>query len=189
MRAGDARGNYKAEIASDSGKILNATTLGLTIPGVGTGRVGLPISQHQLGFVPAVPGIQVRNGGEKTSGFPRRSFTMTNMYSFSQKRLKGLSIGFSGRADFGLLRYYYNDAAKGNLRTPYYWRDGYLLSAIIGYERPITRKIKWRTQINVNNALDWREVERAPNVATGIVDNALLRNDPMTWVWTNTLRF
>jgi outer membrane receptor for ferric coprogen and ferric-rhodotorulic acid len=189
MRAGDARGNYKAEIASDSGKILNATSLGLTIPGVGTGRVGLPISQHQLGFVPAVPGIQVRNGGEKTSGFPRRSFTMTNMYSFSQKRLKGLSIGFSGRADFDLLRYYYNDAAKGNLRTPYYWRDGYLLSAIIGYERPITRKIKWRTQINVNNALDWREVERAPNVATGIVDNALLRNDPMTWVWTNTLRF
>lgn len=189
MRAGDANGNYKAEIATDSGRILNATSLGLTIPGVGTGRVGLPISQHQLGFVPAVPGIQVRNGGEKTSGFPRKSFTMTNMYSFSQKRLKGLSVGFSGRADFDLLRYYYNDAAKGNVRTPYYWQDGYLLSAIVGYERPITRRIKWRTQVNVNNVLDWRETERAPNVATGIIDNALLRNDPLTWVWTNTLRF
>lgn len=61
--------------------------------------------------------------------------------------------------------------------------------AIVGYERPITRRIKWRTQINVNNVLDWLEIERAPNIATGVVDNALLRNDPLTWVWTNTLRF
>jgi len=189
MRAGDANGNYKAELAADSGRIQNATSLGLTIPGVGTGRFGLPISQHQLGFVPVVPGIQVRNGGEKTSGFPRKSFTMTSMYSFSQKRLKGLSVGFSGRADFDLLRYYYNDAAKGNVRTPYSWQDGYMISAIVGYERPITRRIKWRTQINVNNVLDWQEIERAPNIATGVVDIALLRNDPLTWVWTNTLRF
>lgn len=189
MRSGDASGNYKAEIATDSGKILNATSLGLTIPGVGTGRVGLPISQHQLGFVPAVPGIQVRAGGEKTSGYPRQSITMTNMYSFSQKLLKGLSVGFSGRADFDLLRYYYNDAARGNVRTPYYWEDGYLISAIVGYERPITRRIKWRTQVNVNNVLNWRETARTPNVATGVIDNALLRNDPLTWVWTNTLRF
>jgi outer membrane receptor for ferric coprogen and ferric-rhodotorulic acid len=189
MRAGDANGNYKAEIASDSGRILNATSLGLTIPGVGTGRVGLPISQHQLGFVPAVPGIQVRKGGEKTSGFPRQSITFTSMYTFSQKALKGLSVGISGRGDFDLLRYYYNDAAKGNLRLPYYWDDGYLVSAIVGYERPLSRRIKWRTQINVNNVLDWRETALAPNVATGIIDNALLRNDPLTWVWTNTLRF
>lgn len=111
------------------------------------------------------------------------------MYTFSQKALKGLSVGISGRGDFDLLRYYYNDASKGNLRLPYYWEDGYLLSAIVGYERPLSRRIKWRTQINVNNVLNWRETALAPNVATGIIDNALLRNDPLTWVWTNTLRF
>lgn len=189
LKSGDAGGNYRAQLAADSGVILNATALGLTVPGVGTGRNGLPISNHQLGFVPVVPGIQVRNGGEATSGFPRRSFTTTNMYSFSHPRLRGLSVGLNGRADFDLLRYYYNNAAKGNTRTAYYWHDGYMLNAIAGYDFQLHRRVKWRTQINVNNVLNWREVEAAPNIATGVVDNAVRRNDPLTWVWTNTLSF
>jgi hypothetical protein len=44
-------------------------------------------------------------------------------------------------------------------------------------------------QINVNNVFDRRSVELAPNVATGVIDNAILRNDPRTWVWTNTISF
>lgn len=44
--------------------------------------------------------------------------------------------------------------------------------------------MKWRTQINVNNILNWREVEAAPNIATGVVDNAVRRNDPLSCVWT-----
>ena len=189
MRSGDANGNYRAQIAADSGLIQNAGTLGLAVSGVGTGRSGLPISQHQLGFVPVVPGIQVRNGGEATSGFPRHSFTATSMYTFSQPRLKGLSLGLNGRADLKLLRYYYNNAAKGNTRTAYYWQDQIALNAIAGYELPIGRRLKWRMQINVNNVFDRRSVELAPNVATGVIDNAILRNDPRTWVWTNTLSF
>ena len=189
LKSGDANGNYRAQIAADSGLIQNATALGLTIPGVGTGRVGLPISQHQLGFVPVVPGIQVRNGGESTAGFPRFSYTATSMYTFSQSKLKGLSLGLNGRADLKLLRYYYNDTAKGNVRMPYYWKDQVVLNAIIGYDVPLLRRWKWRTQLNLNNVFDQRSVELAPNVATGVIDNALLRNDPRTWVWTNTLSF
>ncbi|MSU73086.1 MAG: hypothetical protein EXS43_12225 [Opitutus sp.] len=189
LRSGDASGNYRAQIAADSGLIQNAAALGLSVSGVGTGRTGLPISQHQLGFVPVVPGIQVRNGGEVTSGFPRRSFTATTMHTFSQPWLKGFSLGLNGRADLKLLRYYYNNAAKGNLRTPYYWEDQIAINAIAGYEFPLGRRMKWRMQLNLNNVFDRRSVELAPNVATGVVDNAILRNDPRTWVWTNTLSF
>ena len=189
LKSGDARGNYRAQIAADSGLIQNATSLGLTISGVGTGRVGLPISQHQLGFVPVVPGIQVRKGGESTAGFPRFSYTATSMYTFSQSKLKGLSLGLNGRADMKLLRYYYNDTAKGNLRTPYYWKNQVVLNAIIGYDVPLLRRMKWRTQVNLNNVFDKRSIELAPNVATGTIDFALLRNDPRTWVWTNTISF
>ena len=189
LKSGDANGNYRAQIAADSGVIQNATALGLTVSGVGTGRVGLPISQHQLGFVPVVPGIQVRKGGEPTSGFPRFSYTATSMYTFSESKLKGLSLGLNGRADLKLQRYYYNDAAKGNLRTPYYWKDQVVLNAIIGYDVPLLRRWKWRTQINLNNVFDKRSIELAPNIATGTIDFALLRNDPRTWVWTNTISF
>jgi len=189
LKSGDSKGNYRAQLAADSGVILNAAALGLTVPGVGTGRIGLPISQHQLGFVPVVPGIEVRKGGDITSGFPRQSFTATSMYTFSQSKLKGLSLGLNGRADLKLLRYYYNDTAKGNVRMPYYWKDQVVLNAIIGYDVPLLRRWKWRTQVNLNNIFDQRSVELAPNVATGVIDNALLRNDPRTWVWTNTISF
>ena len=72
---------------------------------------------------------------------------------------------------------------------PYYWKDQVVLNAIIGYDVPLLRRWKWRTQLNLNNVFDQRSVELAPNVATGVIDNALLRNDPRTWVWTNTLSF
>lgn len=42
---------------------------------------------------------------------------------------------------------------------------------------------------NARILLDWRETERAPDLATGVVDNTLLRSDPLTGVGTNTLRF
>jgi outer membrane receptor protein involved in Fe transport len=111
------------------------------------------------------------------------------MYTFSQSKLKGLSLGLNGRADMNLLRYYYNDTAKGNLRTPYYWKNQVVLNAIIGYDVPLLRRMKWRTQVNLNNVFDKRSIELAPNIATGTIDFALLRNDPRTWVWTNTISF
>ena len=53
----DARGPYAAQLDPDSGQILNAESLRLRTAGVGTLRTGLPISNHQLGFVPPVPEI------------------------------------------------------------------------------------------------------------------------------------
>jgi len=189
LRNGDAAGNYRAQLARDSGGILNAAALGLTIPGVGTGRLGLPIAQHQLGFTPPTPTFLARRGGERTTGFPRHSFSVTNMYDFREGRLRGLSLGFNSRADFDAVRYYYNDAAGGNVRRAFKGVDPVLVNLIARYQFKLTRRLAWRTQINVNNIFDRQELEVSPNAATGIPDNAGFRNDPLTWVWTNTLSF
>jgi outer membrane receptor protein involved in Fe transport len=189
LRSGDAAGNYRAQLAADSGRIQNAAQLGLLISGVGTGRVGLPIAQHQLGFTPPVPGIDVRFGGERTSGFPRQSVTLTSMYTFTEGWKKGLGLGLNGRLDFDTIRYYYNDQAAGNRRTVLYGSDRALVNLIVNYKRPLMQKLLWTVQINVNNLTDQRQIETYPNVATGIIDNAAFRSDPRTIVFTSTISF
>ena len=189
LRNGDAGGNYRAQLARDSGGILNSAALGLTIPGVGTGRLGLPISQHQLGFVPPTPTFLARRGGERTVGFPRHSFSLTSMYDFKEGWLKGFSVGVNGRADFDNIRYYYNDVAAGNVRRTLKAADAALLNLIVRYQFKFGRRLQFTTQVNLNNVFDTQKLEIYPNVATGLADNAGFRNDPIGWVWTNTVRF
>ena len=189
LRNGDASGNYRAQLGRDNGGILNAAALGLTIPGVGTGRLGLPIAQHQLGFVPPTPEFLARYGGERTTGYPRHSFSVTSMYDFREGRLRGLSLGVNSRADFDAIRYYYNDAAAGNVRRSFTGVDPVLVNLILRYQFKFGRRLGFTTQVNVNNVFDRQEVEISPNAATGIPDNAGFRTDPLTWVWTNTIRF
>lgn len=189
LRNGDPAGNYRATLARDSGGILNAAALGLTIPGVGTGRLGLPITQHQLGFVPPTQEFLARRGGERTTGFPRHSFSLTSMYDFKEGWLKGVSAGVNGRADFDNIRYYYNDAAAGNVRRALKAADAASLNLIVRYQFKFGRRLAFSTQINLNNIFDTQKLEIYPNAATGLADNAGFRNDPRGWVWTNTVRF
>jgi len=189
LRNGDAAGNYRAQLGRDNGGILNAAALGLTIPGVGTGRLGLPIAQHQLGFTPPTPVFLARRGGERTTGYPRHSFSLTSMYDFREGRLRGASLGINGRADFDAIRYYYNDAAAGNLRRALKGNDMAILNLIARYQFKLGRRFAWSTQVNVNNVFNVQKLEIYPNAATGVPDNAGFRNDPLTWVWTNTLKF
>ncbi|MFM8335509.1 MAG: TonB-dependent siderophore receptor [Opitutaceae bacterium] len=189
LRNGDAAGNYRAQLARDSGGILNAAALGLSISGVGTGRLGLPISAHQLGFVPPTPTFLARRGGERTIGFPRHSFSGTSMYDFREGRLRGLSLGLNGRVDYDTIRYYYNDVAAGNVRRTLRGRDTAILNLIFRYQLRLTRRLQFTTQVNLNNVFDAQRLEVYPNAATGLPDNAGFRNDPRTWVWTNTVRY
>ena len=189
LRNGDAAGNYRAQLGRDNGGILNAAALGLTIPGVGTGRLGLPISAHQLGFVPPTPTFLARRGGERTIGFPRHSLSATSLYDFREGKLRGFSVGFNGRADFDTIRYYYNDVAAGNIRRRLQGTDVAILNLIFRYQVRLTRRLQWTTQVNLNNAFDRQPLEIYPNAATGLPDNAGFRNDPRGWVLTNTLRF
>lgn len=189
LKSGDSNGNYRAQLNPTNGGILNAAQLGLNISGVGTGRLGLPISQHQLGFVPASPTLIVRRGGDRTIGYPRHSFTLTSMYDFQQGWLKGAGIGLNGRADFASIRYFYTDGAAGNIRRPLLGKDTVLTNLIVRYQFKLGKKLNWISQVNLNNLFNRRELEVYPNLATGLPDNATLRNDPRTVVWTNTFSF
>jgi outer membrane receptor protein involved in Fe transport len=190
LRNGDAAGNYRALVAPDNGRIQNAVDLGLRVPGVGTGRTGLPISQHQLGFRPSVgDSILARGGGERTTGYPLHAFTLTSMYGFSRGKLQGLALGVNASLSYDTILYYYNDSTAGNERRKFFAPDQARFNLIASYTRKITKKISWKTQINLNNLTDERYMTILPNVATGANDNAALMASPRTWVWTNTVSF
>lgn len=190
LRQGDANGNYKAQLAADHGRIINSGTLGLLVPGVGTGRVGLPISEHQIGFTPVTGEfVDVRRGGDRTTGFPAHAFTLTSMYRFSEGRLKGFGFGANTSMNWDRILYYYNDAAAGNVRRAFKLPNQMQFNLILNYDRKITRKLHWKTQINVTNLEDRRYMTVFPSVATGLPDNARLLAGPRAWSWTNTFSF
>ena len=190
LRNGDASGNYHANLDASNGRILNAAAVGLSIPGVGTGHVGLPISQHQLGFVPP-NGDQFleRRGGDPSPGYPRDAFTMTSMYSFSQGWLRGFGVGINATLNFDTLLYFYTDTAGGNVRRKLVAPDKRVFNLIASYQRKIGRRFTWKSQVNVNNVFDDRDLTFYPNVTTGVIDNAVLRTDGRKVIWTNTLSF
>lgn len=190
LRNGDANGNYRAVLSPDNGRIMNANELGLRVTGVGTGRVGLPITEHQLGFSPSVgTSLLARGGGERTTGYPLHAFTFTSMYGFPRGALKGLSLGLNASITRDTILYYYNDAGAGNVRRKFQAPDQTRFNFIASYTRKLTKKFTWKTQINVNNLTDDRYLTILPNVATGAMDNAALMAGPRTWVWTNTFSF
>jgi outer membrane receptor protein involved in Fe transport len=187
LKNGDANGNYKAAIDPNSGKITNAAAVGLSIPGVGTGKVGLPIAQHQLGFVPPRPSFLAQYGGDHTLGNPRQTFSLTTVYRLSDGPLRGLSVGFNSRLRLDTVLYYYFDAA--GVRRQFLAPDTISFNALAAYQHPLTKHIGFKTQLNVNNVFNSRYLTIYPNATTGAPVDATLRMDPRLWVWTNTLTF
>src|SRR4030095_8003772 len=75
----DRSSAYFATLDPESGQILNAQTLGLRTAGVGTNETGLPITEHQLGFVsPSGGSIVVKKAGEKTVNYAERSYSLVH---------------------------------------------------------------------------------------------------------------
>lgn len=190
LKNGDPSGNYRALLDAANGRITNAAGVGLSISGVGTGRVGLPISQHQLGFVPP-SGTELiyRRGGDRTTGYPRYAITTTNLYTFSEGKMRGLSLGFNASYSWDTALYYYTDVAAGRVRTLKQGVDIALVNLIIGYDWKINKRFSFKTQLNVNNVFDERNLLQYPNLTTGVIDNAVLRTDPRKFIWSNTLSF
>ena len=79
----DQTSPYYAQLDLESGQIVNAQILGLQTPGVGTTVNGLPITDHQLGFVSPSGGTMiVRRAGEATVGYAERAYSIINRYQF-----------------------------------------------------------------------------------------------------------
>lgn len=192
LRNGDANGNYRASLNSNSGQITNAGALYLNTPTVGTGVTGLPVSQHQLGFTPPSGStLVVRQGGDRTTGYATNSFSLTGNYRFSEGRLRGLALGGNYRVALDQLAYYYTDRSNpaAPVRRLYATPDQQFLTFFAAYERRIGKRFVFRTQLNVNNALDDVSVVTYPNIGDGTAENVRLTNPPRVWAWTNTLRF
>ncbi|MDR0901921.1 MAG: TonB-dependent receptor, partial [Opitutaceae bacterium] len=191
LQNGDAAGHYKAQLASDSGRIQNAEALGLMIPGVGTGRVGLPVTMHQLGWTPPSGSneVLVVNGGDRTLGNPTHSLSFTTSYSIPSGIFKGLAIGGNLTKNWDTVLYYYTDAADNNTTKKFKLKDEFLVNPFIAYSFKPFKRIQWKIQVNAWNVLDERYMTIFPSVSTGAPDNARLMRAPRTWILTNTVSF
>ena len=175
----DPNSPYYAQLDLESGQILNAQNLGLLTPGVGTNATGLPITDHQLGFVsPSGGSLIVRRAGERTIGYAERSYSLINRFQFDQGRLRGLIVGLSSSLRENHRGYMYNDAADGNKRKMYYFPDRMLHDLFAVYRfRPIG-KARTSLQINVSNLLDANKVVYLVRSTNGTLRYAQWLNSP-----------
>src|SRR5262249_51838884 len=142
-----------------------------------TGATLLPIDKLQLNKTLAginTPGtIVATRVGDKTTGYPERSLSFTNLYVFSGENfLKGLQLGGTFSASGGNRRYYYYATpvtATNALtlpRTLYKGPDQWQFDLIAGYQRRIGRYV-WRSSFNVNNLFNHYLIQILPNATTG----------------------
>ena len=193
----DRTNPYFANLDPTSGRILNLAagtlqSVGLTNRAdgrtIGTGVVGLPLAQHQLGFVsPLANGVVIQQPGETATGFPMNSFSTSAIYTFPREGiLPGVSFGptFVGKTQ--VQGYFYNNASGQRVlrRFP----NQLITSLMLGYTRKFGRYL-WNTQLNVNNVLDEISVIRLPDLGTGRILDARRDASPRAFVWTNTINF
>ncbi|MBL9210099.1 MAG: TonB-dependent receptor [Opitutaceae bacterium] len=181
---------YRAQLDLESGQILNAQFLGMQTPGVGTGVTGLPITDHQLGFVsPSNGSLIVRRAGEKTVGYAQRAYSMVNTYRFNEGRIRGLSVGLVTSYQQNYRGYMYNDAADGNKRKMYYFPNRMLNDMFLSYSFRPTRTIRASVQLNVSNLLDANRVLYLIRSTDGTLRYAQWFNSPRKLMVTTRLTY
>ena len=186
----DQTSPYYAQLDQESGQILNAQTLGLTTPGIGTGVNGLPITEHQLGFVsPSGGALIVRRAGERTVGYAERSYSVINRYQFSTGRLKGLVLGLSTSYQQNYRAYMYNDSADGAKRKMFFFPDRTLHDVFIVYRFAPVRRVRSTVQLNIANALDANRVLYLVNSTNGTLRYAQWFNAPRKFSVTTSLTY
>lgn len=170
---------YFAVLDPEGGRILNADILGLRTPGVGTDVTGLPITDHQLGFVSPTGGsIIVRKSGEQTVGYAEQSYSLTNRYQFREGRLRGLVMGINTSLRTKYRSYMYTDAADGGKRKTFYYPDNLINDVFVRYPINLGRRIRAGIQVNVTNAFDRNEVLYLKLSTNGTIRYAQWMNSP-----------
>ena len=181
---------YRAQLDLESGQILNAQFIGLQTPGVGTGITGLPITDHQLGFVsPSNGSLIVRRAGEATVGYAQRAYSAVNTYRFNEGRLRGLSVGLVTSYQQNYRGYMYNDAADANQRKMYYFPNRMLNDMFISYSFRPARTIRASVQLNVSNLLDANQVLYLVRSTDGTLRYAQWFNAPRKLMVTTRLTY
>ncbi|MSU48823.1 MAG: hypothetical protein EXS37_07020 [Opitutus sp.] len=186
----DRTSPYFANLDIESGQIINAQSLGLLTPGIGTNATGLPITDHQLGFVsPSGGTLIVRRAGEKTVGYAERSYNLLNRYQFSSGRLQGLVVGLSSSLKDKNRSYMYNDVADGGRRKMYYSPNRLLHDAFLIYNFKATQRVRASLQLNVANVLDTNSIYYRISSTTGVLRYAFWLNAPRKFSLTTRLMY
>jgi outer membrane receptor protein involved in Fe transport len=186
----DRSSPYFATLDPNSGEILNAAALGLTSANaagatVGTGRVGLPVAQHQLNFTDpnghrgTLPAVQA---GLPTTSYAKYSASWTNNYTFERGLLKGWSLGGTLRYKGKDRSYYYNRVlldAAGRAQSQlavFGIPDATYVDLVMSYGFRVFAR-RCTLQLNVQNAFDEYKVVLLPNPASGEPQSARLTAD------------
>ena len=186
----DPTSPYFADLNPANGWIRNAQALHLTDPGVGTNATGLPLSQHQLGFVSPTGGtLIVRLAGEKTAGYAEKAYSFVNTYRISEGRLKGLSLGLITSFQQDYRGYMYTDSRDTNKRKMFYFPDRMLNDCFITYRFNLARGVRMSVQANVSNLLDANRVLYLVSSTDGSFRYAQLFNAPRKLALTSTVTF
>ncbi|MFM7751738.1 MAG: hypothetical protein ACKPB0_15110, partial [Opitutaceae bacterium] len=186
----DPASPYAAQLDLESGQILNAEQLGLLTPGVGTGATGVPLSQHQLGFVsPSGGTLLVRRSGEKTFGYAERSYSLINRFQFDQGVLRGVVVGLSSSLRDNQRGYMYTDAADAGKRKMYYYPDRLLHDLFAVYRFKPLGRIRTSLQINVSNLMDANRVVYLVRSTNGTLRYAQWLNSPRKLGVTTSVSF
>lgn len=185
----DAASPYFAVLDPDSGRIQNAQQLGLLATGVGTGRTGLPITSHQLGFTPPVAAIVVREAGEKTTGYAENALSLVNRFEVREGWLRGTVFGWSLVYRAGIRGYSYNDAADGNRRKVFEYPDQTQHNFFAVHRLRLGRWARVSLQVNVANVFDRQEVVALPRSTTGAVRYFAYQYSPRKTSFTASVDF
>jgi hypothetical protein len=186
----DPNSPYYAQLDRESGQILNAEAIGLLTPGVGTLATGLPLTDHQLGFVsPSGGNLIVRRAGEQTFGYAERSYSLINRFQFDQGRFRGLVVGLSSSLRQNHRGYMYTDAADGNRRKMFYFPNRLLHDLFVVYRLPAWGRVRPAVQLNVSNLLDANQVMYLVRATNGTLRYAQWLNSPRKLAVTTTLSF
>jgi hypothetical protein len=194
---------YFADLDPDNGRIRNAAFLGLnrsnsTGASVGTGVVGLPLTQHQLNFTDpnglngSIPAVEA---GLPTTSYAKYSLSWTNTYTISEGSFKGLMLGGTLRYKGRDRSYYYNNVTFDAAGRPqskmmvFGLPDAGYVDLIASYRFRLGTKVRLTLQLNVQNALDRSPVVILPNSASGAPQTARLITEPRFAFMTATFSF
>jgi hypothetical protein len=117
-------------------------------------------------------------------------FNVVNNFRFDKGLLKGSNVGFAYRWSDGTIQGYGLNEGKDNLdiNKPYWSEPEDYLDLWAGYERDLSRKLKWRIQLNLGSVGEKPRLipySVQPDGSPGAYRIA----EGMTWSLTNTLSF
>jgi outer membrane receptor protein involved in Fe transport len=176
--------------ASTGRNVLNYTA---SVNGpIKTGVGGLPISALQITGVTPPDTIVTSRAGDHTTGYPKISFSFTNVYTVPSGTFKGLRFGGTANVAWGIADYYYYPTGYSPTATRIllYRPTKALFNAILGYERKF-KGVTWSAQLNVDNLFNNYSVFIRPNNISGYagISQAIWTNQPRTWTISTTFKF